>query len=332
MLFCLAQGYGLVVICNQSDTCIIECYGNSCTNTFVLCYGNCLTSNCETESSVACPTFFRLESGTFDTYQLDEHTLTTNFLSLQHITDNIEVYNRQFNYSNSSSEFNYGIGMLFNMIEISLANDNSCSTDVNALTVDNGYGRKYLNTSHSGGNICGRSEQALYGTSNSVPNTFISLMNSNFDDFDIVCSGQYSCKYVDLITTNGMGNVYCTGRLSCWKSILISNVDIYCTSYWSCPYSTVNNAKNVYCTGGYQACKAMIIYQTENVYLMGYEQHAHGTIIVSNGTDMNVYLYSYQAGYSVTVNCSNGDNCLIDCGVNMACCGLTLNCQGYCTS
>ena len=102
-------------------------------------------------------------------------------------------------------------------------------------------------------------------------------------NYDIFCSGYYSCRYTTIESAN---NLYCTGAYSCYDCGLIQYVNtIWAYGRYSLYLSIVKNIyDSIYC-GGYQSCLNVNIYNVNgDVYGHSYQVLHNAQIKQVNGS------------------------------------------------
>lgn len=306
-------GHDLKIIGQENSQFTINCYGNSCYNTFVLCNSTSTDINNYCDITIQCfsENLTNIDYNCPSTVAVGDPAIviqsstltTTNLTGVEPIDPNIY----------DSAEMGQDLDKICNNNSIAeMYGDASENTGQGTSpTVDN--------------NLCCSGEQSCYGaTTWSISET----------DAFIVCSGDTACGSCSTIQTTGANNdVICAGESSCKDTNVIqasSSSNVYCSGTFSCKKVLIKYGDTIYCSGQ-ESCYNTILKGFRNVYLLS--DANNDLIINSSGVDVNAYFLGYNSGVAVNVDCSgSGDGeeviCNIFCYTKYSCRQSTvINCR-----
>ena len=197
----------LTLICNNGDTCNVNCYDNSCNNLTLIENGGTIVVTCyyDAQKSEACPNGKQLSSFMYNMPMLNDSTLISTISTSNGYSTS---------YSNSYSLCNFN-----NTIN---CNDyNECNGN---------YGTTEIINSNVNGSICCSASQAC----SNVANILLNGTNSNGMS-SIRCDAFLSCHLSTITVLNG-GNIYASSIRSCEScTITATSVsDIFCNGDGAC--------------------------------------------------------------------------------------------------
>ena len=260
------SGDGATIFCGNGHTCIVECYSNACNNLNLTCMdgiGTCTFSvDCQgAEFSVNCPDGYHVTP--LSSFMLDidfESQLSNTVMS---------------SYNNSVNQCYDNI----NAINCGDYQDGRCSNQL----VYNNIGPVCC----SGSISC---DNSVNITSNGNDTNAVAIR----------CDGNHACDLFleNILGING-GNMYFSGLYATLyynndvRIATTDSYDIFCTGGLSCQRSIFENGNNLYCAG-YQACASSltVIRSIPNVWMLTFAAGEGVTMIDIAG---NVYCASYWA-------------------------------------
>ena len=198
-------GYGASLYCQQDDQCIINCFGNGCTQFYIVCDGVC-TINLNSDDTIP---------PINDTAMIDDSE--TPFL-----------YDSQITTTNSNDQCDSS-NLAFDDNEENRGQDTNTTTDIVCC-------RSYL--------ACAEGRIFNFGTHPTVCSGSQSCYQDEiiYSNQDIICSGLQSCRSTNVITSAN-GDIYCLGSESCQDvdDIQVNDEHLYCGGDRSCQSSNIRS-------------------------------------------------------------------------------------------
>lgn len=298
-------GYGATVVCQDGDTCEINCYGNACYNLSFICQSGASCSVvCDNNASIACPNGYQ-ENTFVELDQVYEFELLYNALQIS--KDNDDICN-----SNSESDSSIGTISSNNLCDDSFECNAAANFDANS-------------------SICCRGRESCASNADII--TSRDLINCNgyrscYLSVDALIQAGETQKY----DTQHNASIYCDSDEVCRYSTIVTSGIVHC-DYYGCFNTQIHNATYLYCMGD-SSCRQSNIFNVSNIYVLGYNYAMWTTNIYSSFIDaMNVYLLSGDAGRGLDIYCNETTSCYVECGVNGACDPtllLNVHCLGTC--
>lgn len=304
-------GYNSTIICNSGVICNIDCYGNGCVNTNVICDDS--VSNCNINCNNG---EFELDyNNTMYKKQPIEYPTTNDNIDLTSLTTLVE----------------------FNSI---------CSDEDDTRTIicsgDEGCKRDILNLYDNNENVlcCIGDESCV--RANIVINTNSSSSSSNTSNIThkIICMGRNGCNAATInfninINTTGTDiipnvyQMYCQGYLTCENSTITNAKIVECSGDTSCQFGILSNNEIVLCTG-FQSCTEAVLTNNDIIYATGESALKDAVINITSQSqsqlaNTTIYLLSPAVAdgariiCDVNINDTDVSTCKIICGVFGAC-------------
>ena len=272
-------GYNATVVCNDGQTCYVNCYDNNCNDLKLIeNSGSTIDVTCyyDARYSEACP---------------DGKVLSSFMYEIPSMIDIGEMW-LEFNFVNGSGydPCNVSVSNAIHCDDAGDYNDAQCSTELTNIN----------------GPICCSGSSSCANIDVISNYTNITVLNSvNIKNTSIRCDGEGACSGSKLIANNG--NIYSTGSSSASGATITATLgyDIICTGQDSCSGSVLSDSKNVYCFA-YRACSGTVLSNVaDNVYLYGFEAGRYGSVIKNIGG--GVYCQGYTSCYDASISNVTGD-------------------------
>ena len=350
-LYGYLAGYNTTIYCNQGDRCEIECFGNGCVGTVLICSNEAVLCqvDCLNSTSSDCATIINVNTSSWDIMANETVLLSLSDIEVDYdlllLYPNIQNYDLNLTNSNGN-----GIGsvefyerMNDRCRNVNRSNTKSCqdSNDCAHTSIDrsnkNGENllcctgedgcqesRIYLNSinNYNHQTVCIGYEsceytQWIYLDSDELSSNDIDSINSSIGvkkKGEIYCYGYVSCYNMTTENDNYINLVECSGEASCEGSIIKSVNKVICSGYESCGYSNIINTPLIYLTGSDAGYNAIITMEQNYEY----------------SNEMTVYLMAMWAGWNTEIICETRKTCNIICHVYGACIRTTVICGGKC--
>ena len=322
-------GNNATIYCKNNDLCYINCFGNGCMNTQVICdvTPNCII-NCDIYSSenniCADKININLLPATehiniFDPSFTSYDDLILNMLT-QSLSKDISTYFYQICTDYSSNSDTSGIQ--------SCANEGECSSSTTLTNLDNSD----YNSDNVQGLCCSGLNSCLQAeiTGNNEKSQFIACIA------DLSCS-EATININNIDDSMYWSEVYCEGKRSCMQSIISNGSTVHCGGSLSCSETNITNVINLICSGD-ESCTQGQFSDVSIIYASGYDALRDSNIILGSkllrSTSKRVFtmhFLGYGAGLDTRIICQSDSYCNIVCGIYGACHRSTVvECLGEC--
>ena len=310
------SGLNSTIICKKGQTCTVACYSNACHNMVLICEtegnGNGTNNSCQfninckhSEKTDVCPYGFDLELYKDFASIPDWNSITTTLKAQVTTFDNSFVVCESsiINCSNLDS---------CNNIELMTDDDPICCNGARSCVADSIITSKN-SLIRCDGSISCRNNLQYTSTENGGDIYFTA---TNFKS-----TGYVYTNYT--ITTNGKGDIFCSGESHCLRSKLVNGKNVYCTSEYGCANATIESfdnvfayalsaaltsnitdiEQNVYCAT-MQSCKGATIANVESaVYASGNQALYESNIINATTVCTKTDTYKYMVGLIYNLTC-----------------------------